>query len=168
MSYQTELRNKNRGYMGLIVWQKAMDLFDLGWFIAYREASVDFKLRSQFVDAAQSISANIAEGYGRRSINEYIQYLYIALGSCAEALTRAIGLNRSQYATDARLRDFDLLHYEVENRLLRLIDKLEQKREDGDWVARISEDPEEYRSGPLLHPSTTPTPHLSASPFLHS
>ncbi|HEY2125142.1 MAG TPA: four helix bundle protein [Chthoniobacterales bacterium] len=166
MSYQTELRNKNRGYMGLIVWQKAMDLFDLAWSISYREASVDFKLRSQFVDAAQSISANIAEGYGRRSINEYIQYLYIGLGSCAEALTRAIGLNRSQHVTDDRLRDFDLLHYEVENRLLRLIGKLEQKREDGDWVARISEDPEEYHSGPLLQDSTTPSLHLSTPPPL--
>ena len=27
MNYQTELRNKNRGYMNLIVWQRAMDLF---------------------------------------------------------------------------------------------------------------------------------------------
>jgi hypothetical protein len=26
--YTTELRNKNRGYMNLIVWQKAMNLFD--------------------------------------------------------------------------------------------------------------------------------------------
>ena len=25
--YTTQLRNKNRGYMNLIVWQKAMDLF---------------------------------------------------------------------------------------------------------------------------------------------
>ncbi len=156
MNYQTELRNKNRGYMGLIVWQKAMELFDLAWSISYKEAQVDFKLRSQFVDSAQSISANIAEGYGRRSINEYIQYLYISLGSCAESLTRAIGLNRSEHTTNDRLRDFDLRHYEVVNHLLRLIEKLEQKREDGDWIARISEDPEEYHSGPSLHCSTTP------------
>ena len=29
MNYETELRNKNRGYMKLIVWQKAMQLFEL-------------------------------------------------------------------------------------------------------------------------------------------
>ena len=68
MSYQTELRNKNRGYMNLIVWQKAMDLFELAWDIAYKEAKIDFKLRSQFADAVQSISSNISEGYGRRSV----------------------------------------------------------------------------------------------------
>src|ERR1700730_5570241 len=137
MSYQTELRNKNRGYMNLIVWQKAMDLFELAWKMSYVEAQIDFKLRSQFADAAQSVSSNISEGYGRRSINEYIQFLYTALGSMAEALTRAIGLHRTQQITDARFSDFNVLHYEVENRLLRLVEKLEQKSEDGDWIARI-------------------------------
>src|SRR2546426_6906907 len=107
MSYQTELRNKNRGYMNLIVWQKAMDLFEVAWAIAYKEAKIDFKLRSQFADAVQSISSNVAEGYGRRSVNECIQYLYVALGSCGETLTRAFGLNRAGQAKDARIRDFD-------------------------------------------------------------
>jgi four helix bundle protein len=143
--------------MNLIVWQKAMDLFEFAWEVAYKEARLDFKLRSQFVDAVQSLSSNISEGYGRRSVNEYIQYLYIALGSSAESLTRAFGLNRAGALSDARIRDFDLPHYEVENRLLKLIEKLEQKRDDGDWVARISEDPEEYHAEPLLHHSITPS-----------
>ena len=74
MSYETELRNKNRGYMNLIVWQKAMALSDQAWKIAFQEAKIDFKLRSQFVNAAQSVSANIAEGYGRRSINNTFSF----------------------------------------------------------------------------------------------
>lgn len=157
--YKTELRNKNRGYMNLIVWQKAMELFELAWKMAYVEAKIDFKLRAQFADAAQSIAANISEGYGRRSVKEYIQFLYIALGSAGETMTRAIGLNQTQQLADQRLREFDLLHYEVENRLLRLIEKLEQKRDDEDWIARISEDPSEYDASsitPLLHHSITP------------
>src|SRR5689334_9769455 len=117
--YETELRNKNRGYMKLIVWQKAVQLFDLVWHIFFRETRIDLKLRSQWVDAAQSISANIAEGYGRRSINEYIQFLYYAPGSMAETMTRAIGLKNTQQIPSERFRDFDALHYEVENRLLR-------------------------------------------------
>jgi four helix bundle protein len=156
MSYQTELRNKNRGYMNLIVWQKAMELFELVWNIAFQESQIDFKLRSQLADAAQSISANIAEGYGRRSINEYIQFLYYALGSLAETMTRAVGLQRTKQISEPRFDEFNLLHYEVENRLLRLIEKLEQKRDDGDWTARIAEDPEEYLTTPALQHSTTP------------
>ena len=155
--YETELRNKNRGYMKLIVWQKAIPLFELAWKIAFIEAKIDFKLRSQLADAAQSISANISEGYGRRSINEYVQFLYYALGSLAETMPRAIGLKQTKQISAARFHEFDLLHYEVENRLLRLIDKLEQKREDEDWIPRIAEEPEEYITTPSLQHSTTPT-----------
>jgi four helix bundle protein len=141
--YETELRNKNRGYMKLIVWQKAVQLFELIWTIVFNEAKVDFKLRSQLADAAQSVSANISEGYGRRSVSEYIQFLYYALGSMAASMTGVIGLKQTNQISAERFRDFVLLHYEVENRLLPLIDKLEQKRDDEDWIARIGEDPEE-------------------------
>ena len=157
MNYETELRNKNRGYMKLIVWQKAIELFELVWKISFIVAKIDFKLRSQLSDAAQSVSANISEGYGRRSVGEYIQFLYYALGSLAETMTRAIGLERTNQISAARFRDFALLHYEVENRLLRLIEKLEHKRDDGDWIATIMEDPEEYAITPSLQRSITPT-----------
>ena len=143
--------------MKLLVWQKAIELFDVVWSIAFKESKIDLKLRSQWVDAAQSISANIAEGYGRRSVNEYIQFLYYALGSLAETMTRAVGLKQTQQISCERFREFDSLHYETENRLLRLIEKLEHKRDDGDWIARIMEDPEEYIA-PSLHHSTTPLP----------
>src|SRR5947207_12005459 len=119
MNYETERRNKNRGYMKLIVWQKGMELFELVWTIVF-EAKIDFKLRSQIADAAQSVSANISERYERRSLNEYVQFLYYALGSMAETMTRAIGLRQTKQIPDSRFNDFNVLHYEVENRLLRL------------------------------------------------
>jgi len=112
--------------MKLVVWQKAMQLFELIWKTLFIETKVDFKLQSQLADAAQSVAANISEGYGRRSLNEYIQFLYYALGSTAETMTRAIGLKQTNQIPDERFHDFDLPHYEVENRLLSLIDKLEQ------------------------------------------
>ena len=157
MNYQTKLRNKNRGYMNLIIWQRAMDLFQLAWQLTHSDVLIDFKLRSQLVDAAQSVSANIAEGYGRRGINEYLQFLYVGLGSLGETLTRVIGLSRTNQITAEALKNFDELHYEVENRLSRLIEKLEHKRDDGDWIARIMEDPEEYVITPSLHYSITPS-----------
>ena len=157
MSYQTRLRNKNRGYMNLIVWQRAMDLFQLSCELTHSDAQIDFKLRSQLVDAAQCVSANIAEGYGRRGINKYLQFLYVGLGSLGETLTRAIGLNRIKQISDDALTTFDELRYEVENRLSRLIEKLETKRDDGDWIARIMEDAEEYIIPSLRH-SITPSP----------
>ena len=62
----TKRRNLNRGYMKLEVWQRGMYLSALAFQLAAGVS--DFKLRSQFVDAAQSVSANIAEGYERRSL----------------------------------------------------------------------------------------------------
>jgi four helix bundle protein len=143
--------------MKLIVWQEAMQLLELAFRMVFIESKIDFKLRSQIADAAQSIYANMSEGYGRRSVGEYIQFLYYTLGSLAETMTRAIGLKQTNQIFAARFHDFDLLHYEVENRLLRLIEKLEQKRDDEDRIARIAEDLEEYIITPLLHHSTPPS-----------
>ena len=127
----TKRRNLNRGYMKLEAWQRGMDLFAMAFRLSTDVS--DFKLKSQFRDAAQSVSANIVEGYGRRSLPEYLQYLYIAKGSLAETLTRAIGLQTVKIISDADFESFDQLHYEVENKLLRLIESLELKRQTNDW-----------------------------------
>ena len=94
----TKRRNLNRGYMKLEVWQRGMDLFEMAYRLA--AAVADFKLRSQFTDSAQSVSANVAEGYGRRTLPEYLQFLYTAKGSLAETLTRSCGLWRVQLISD--------------------------------------------------------------------
>ena len=135
----TKRRNLNRGYMKLDVWQRGMDLFEM----AYRLAAtvVDFKLRSQFTDSAQSVSANVAEGYGRRTLPEYLQFLYTAKGSLAEAFTRGCGLWRVQLISDADFESVDQLHYEVENKLLALITSIEAKRGTGGWQDSLPTDP---------------------------
>jgi four helix bundle protein len=127
----TKRRNLNRGYMKLEAWQRGMDLFVMAFRLG-AEVS-DFKLKSQFRDAAQSVSANIGEGYGRRSLPEYLQFLYIAKGSLAESLSRAIGFRAVDVFSDNDFENFDKLHYEVENKLLRLIESLETKRQTNDW-----------------------------------
>src|SRR3990172_2956220 len=94
MGEYTKRRNVNRGYMKLEVWKEAVDLVRWLYALMGKHGAVDFKLRSQVLNAAQSISSNIAEGYCRRSINEYLQFLNIALGSAGELLTRMIGLKK--------------------------------------------------------------------------
>lgn len=128
----TARRNLNRGFMKLEVWRRGMDLFSMAFRLSATVA--DLKLRSQFRDAAQSVSANIAEGYGRRSLAEYLQFLYIAKGSLGETLTRCIGLHTVTLVSAKDFQVFDALHYEVENKLLALIHSLEKKRGNESWL----------------------------------
>jgi four helix bundle protein len=127
----TKRRNLNRGCMKLDTCQRGLDLFAMAFRLSADVS--DFKLKSQFRDAAQSVSANIAEGYGRRSLPEYLQFLYTAKGSLAEALTRAIGLRTVKLISDNEFENFDSLHYEVENKLPGLIESLETRHQTGDW-----------------------------------
>ncbi len=73
---------KISSFKDLIVWQKAMDLavevYQLTKGFPKEEM---FGLTSQLRRAACSISLNIAEGYGRNTTKNYINYLYIAEGS---------------------------------------------------------------------------------------
>lgn len=147
MEEYTKFRNKNRGYMKLRVWHKAVELYKLVCKIIYKDSKIEFKLRAQIADAAQSVSSNISEGYSRRSINEYIQHVYIALGSLSETLTRAIAFKAAGQISSEQFSEIDTLHYEVENNLWKLLERLEQKRDEGSWVTRASEDIEK------CHPS---------------
>jgi len=72
----------------LLAWQEAMSLVRL----VYRETSTypkaeQYGLVSQTRRSAVSIPANIAEGAGRNSTRELVQYLGIASGSLAELET---------------------------------------------------------------------------------
>jgi four helix bundle protein len=120
--------------MKLEVWNEAMAIFQWVFRTTENVRGIDFKLRSQIINAAQSISANIAEGYCRRSINEYLQFLNIALGSSGELMTRMIGLLNIGVLQEAAHEKFDTLHFSMENKLIALIRSLQHKRKTGEWI----------------------------------
>ena len=77
-------KNINRGFKKLKVWQSAISLYVLAYKIFSKFPFELKKVASNSIDAAHSISRNISEGYCRRSLKEYLNYLNIALGSCGE------------------------------------------------------------------------------------
>ena len=131
---QTNYRNKNRGYQQLRVWEDAIDFYVANARI-FRSFPYELKrVASQAVASADSVHRNIAEGYCRRSIREYIQFLYIALSSLGESVS---GLHAYRKAEQLTLMDFDTLNalaFKLENGLLRLVESLERKQMDGDWI----------------------------------
>lgn len=56
-----------------------------------------YGLTSQIRRSVISIPSNIAEGFRRYHNKEYRQFLYIALGSCAEVETQIIIANELKY-----------------------------------------------------------------------
>ncbi len=65
---------------------------------------------SQIRRAAVSIPSNIAEGAGRNHDREFIQFLYIALGSLAELDTQLLIALRLEYLKD---NEYDILYESI-------------------------------------------------------
>ncbi len=77
-----------KSFEDLIVWQKAHQLFleavqDVEGFANGRASNV---IAHKLLRSASSISANIAEGFGRRMGKEYTHYLIVARGSTTETM----------------------------------------------------------------------------------
>jgi four helix bundle protein len=92
------------------------------------------RVGSQAIAASDSIHRNIAEGYCRKSIREYLNFLNIALGSLGE---NVFGLHAYRQAGQISEQEFVTLNelaFKLENGLLKLVESLERKKLDGDWV----------------------------------
>ena len=87
-----------------------------------------YGLTSQIRRAAVSVSANIAEGAGRRSTGEFIQFVGIARGSIAEVETLLILAQRLGYVDEPVSRSLLQDVYEIGRMCTGLIQSLEQRK----------------------------------------
>jgi len=80
-----------RSHKDLDVWKQSIDLVkDIYILTSQFPKEETFGLTSQIKRAVVSVPANIAEGAARGHKNEYIQFLYISLGSQSELDTLLI------------------------------------------------------------------------------
>ncbi|CAD5990336.1 S23 ribosomal protein [Planktothrix tepida] len=78
-------------YREQFIWKRAVQLaIHCYKFTDLFPQSELYGLTSQIRRSSVSVASNIAEGYGRRSKQEYIQFLHIALGSLRELDTQLI------------------------------------------------------------------------------
>jgi len=88
----------------LPIWQKARALSKVIFEITNVDPiSKDFRFRDQIRASAGSVADNIAEGFEREGNKEFIQYLYIAKGSCGETRSQTYRAFDNQYINEEQL-----------------------------------------------------------------
>ncbi len=118
-----EEKDKIKSFRDLDVWKLGMeivvDVYEVTKSFPKEEV---YGLISQMRRAAVSIAANIAEGFNRYHNKEYKQFLYIALGSCAELETQIEVSSLLGYITQPQ-RDKIIEKLDHEGRMLKSLIK---------------------------------------------
>lgn len=88
------------------IWKLSRELYKAIFDLSSREPFFsDFKLRDQIRASSGSISDNIAEGFERGGNREFIQFLYIAKGSCGETRNQVYRSFDCRYISDKEMND---------------------------------------------------------------
>ena len=130
-------KNRNRGYQQLRVWSDAIDYYTETCRVFRRFPYELNRVARQAIASSDSVHRNIAEGYCRRSINEYLNFLNIALGSLGESISGLQAYRKAEQLAEEDFENLDSIGYKLENGLLKLVESLEEKREQGDWIDHL-------------------------------
>jgi four helix bundle protein len=116
-----------RSYQDLRVWQQGIEIVKQIYRVCREFPKHEtYGLASQMQRAAISIPSNIAEGCARLHRKEFIQFLSVALGSCAELTTQVIIAKELEYLNSSKVdKLFDLIDQEGKQ-VRSLIQKLTQ------------------------------------------
>ena len=119
----------------LDVWQKAVEfsrkIIDLTETIETNRKH--YRLFEQLESASTSIALNIAEGKGRYSKKEFIQFLYIARGSLYETITILIIFNKNGWIDETTLKELKAFGNEIGKMISSLINSI--KRSIKIWLS---------------------------------
>ena len=116
----------------LIAWQRSRELFQYTHEIAGKLPLIkDYSLRDQMRRASLSVMSNIAEGFDRGGDKEFIQFLFLAKGSCAELRSQLIAANDIGYLNKDDYQALFSLTEETSRILQGLITAVKTREEKG-------------------------------------
>lgn len=110
----------------LLVWQKSIDFVAEIYGITENFTKSEmYGLVSQIRRAAVSVPSNIAEGNSRRSKPDYLQFLKISRGSCAEVETQLIISKKLNFLNEKHYLKLNQEIIEISKMLNGLINSLQ-------------------------------------------
>jgi four helix bundle protein len=112
-------------FRDLLVWQRAIQMTLSIYRCTESFPSTErFGLTNQLRRASVSVASNIAEGYGRASTGEYIQFLGHARGSVYEVETQLVIARELGFASGVLLQEAESLCGEVGKMLVAIMKTL--------------------------------------------
>lgn len=151
-----------QGLKRLQVWVRAKDYAGRIYKVVLPLLPADerWNLAQQLRRSSLSISANIAEGYGRFYYQDNVRFCYIARGSLEETLSHLIFAHEADFIPEALFKELEKEGDEIDKMLNGYIGYLKKSRQGehepgADRVVR--EDPEPYFTESLEDPDADVT-----------
>ncbi len=119
----------------LDVYNLSQDFSDTVWFMVEKwDNFAKFGLGKQMTDAADSISSNIAEGYGRFFIKENINFCFYSRGSMLETknwLQKSVRRNLISAAEyETLISQLEIIHKKLNGYIKVLKENLKKQKKD--------------------------------------
>ena len=110
-------------FQDLKVWQKAVLFAEkvIRTVDKLQTPRKHYRLIEQLESAATSVAMNIAEGKGRQTTKEFIQFLFIARGSLFEVVTLLIIFQRLNWIKKETVMEFEQMAEEITKMINALI-----------------------------------------------
>ena len=109
----------------LDVWKKSLDLVDIIYETqVFLPKTEQYGISSQMTRSAISIPSNIAEGCGRNSNKELLQFLNIARGSLAELETQVLICKRRKWISENQYSEINTLMESIGKMLSKFVSSL--------------------------------------------
>ena len=119
---------KTSDFRDLEVWKRSVDwsCSIIKWIGTLNLDRKHFRLIEQIESSSTSVPMNIAEGKGRNSKKDFIQFLYIARGSINETVTLLIIFNKLGWIDTATFNSFISEGEEISKMLNGLINSIKE------------------------------------------
>ena len=123
---------KIRRFEDLEIFQIARGLCKDIYIITDAESfKCDYRFTQQIRAAAGSIMDNIAEGFERNGNKEFVNFLYIAKGSCGEVRSQLLRANDVGYIDDVTFRQLYDRTLELGRKIYNLAQKIKDTGNSG-------------------------------------
>ena len=117
-------------FQDLKVWQKAVLFAEkvIRTIDQLQTPRKHYRLIEQLESAATSVAMNIAEGKGRQTTKEFIQFLFIARGSLFEVITLLIIFQNLNWINEETVNKFLPMAEEIAKMINSLIKSMKYKK----------------------------------------